>query len=88
MNRNGLQKFLNEEKQWLEKKISELPNGYISEKRINKSLYYYLQHREGKTVNSTYIPKEQVNTIRRKIKARKTFEKQLKLVNKEIAAIS
>ena len=84
---NRLLNTLNDEKQWLEDRISRLPNGYISVKTINNTTYYYLQHREGKQILSSYVPREQIKSVRRRIKARKSFEKQLKLVNAEIAAI-
>ena len=84
---NRLLETLIEEKQWLEDRISHLPNGYISVKNINGAPYYYLQHREGNKILSDYVPREQLKSVRRRIVSRKLFEKQLKAVNAEIDAI-
>lgn len=84
---NRLLETLNEEKQWLEDRISHLPNGYISEKHINGTSYYYLQHREGNKIISEYVPTPNLKSVRRRIQSRKFFQMQLKLVNAEIDAI-
>ena len=84
---NRLLETLNDEKQWLEDRISKLPNGYISVKHISGLTYYYLQHREGDHILSEYVPTGHINSVRRRIALRKFCEKQLKAVNDEIAAI-
>lgn len=87
MKKQNTMDILLEEEQWLEDKIAKLPLGYISEKHINGGTYHYLQRRVGNKIISIYIPNEQLNTMARKIKSRKCFERQLKSVKKEIAAI-
>jgi len=62
----------------IEREISMLPKGSISQKIINEKEYYY--HRvsqSGKRVE-TYIPFEKVSELKEKIEKRKMLEKELK----------
>ena len=62
----------------LDGKINALPKGYIQSKRIRGQLYYYLQFREGSKVKTQYIPKDDLQEMRQKIKERKELERRLK----------
>jgi hypothetical protein len=62
----------------MEIEISELPKGYISEKRINRCIYYYLQFRENGKVKSIYLKSEEIDQYRRLISYRNELTAKLK----------
>ncbi len=62
----------------IEMEISELPKGYISEKKIKGKIYYYLQCRENKKLKTSYVKKEDVDAFRTLIAHRKDLEIELK----------
>jgi len=62
----------------LEELISDLPQGYISEKSINGHLRYYHQWREDGKLKSKYIRKPDLELMREQISKRKLLENELK----------
>lgn len=62
----------------VEKRISELPPGYISRKNIKGKTQYYLQWRENGRIKSKYIRAEDVDNVREQISERKSLELRLK----------
>lgn len=62
----------------VEQEITELPKGYISEKKINGRNYCYLQFREDGKVKSVYIKKDDVDAYRNLIARRNELMLKLK----------
>ena len=62
----------------MEAELATLPRGSVRVRRIRGREYYYLNHREGKTVASDYIPASKVDSVRAKIARRKELETALK----------
>jgi len=62
----------------IEIEIEQLPKGYISEKRINQILYYYLQFRENGKVKSVYLKSDEVESYRKLIARRNELIQNLK----------
>ena len=62
--------------------LEELPNEYISTKKINGRNYHYLQKREGSKVTSKYIPTNEVEDWAIRIKRRRQLEDQLKEIER------
>lgn len=62
----------------IEKRISELPKGYISKKNNRSKPQYYLQWKENGKTKSKYISADDVDTIRKQIEERKQLQKKLK----------
>ena len=69
---------LNRAIEMIEIEIEQLPKGYISEKRINQRLYYYLQFREKGKVKSVYLKRDEVDAYRNLIARRKDLLSKLK----------
>lgn len=61
----------------IEQKLSVLPRGYISKKMIGGKQYFYLQTRNGDTVESKYIKADEVEDITQKLSLRKKYEAEL-----------
>lgn len=61
----------------IEQKLSVLPKGYISKKKIGGKQYLYLQTRNGDTVESKYIKAEEVEEITKQLSLRKEYEAEL-----------
>lgn len=64
--------------QELEKKIAELPVGYISKKTINGKIQYYHQWTEGGKNRSQYLRDGEMEPLREQIEQRKSLQAQLK----------
>lgn len=64
--------------QLLEKRIKELPAGYISKKSIHGKTRYYLQWRENGKMRSKYIRDEELANIQEQIEERKRLQIRLK----------
>ena len=62
---------------FLENELEKLPQGYISKKTINYSVYFYLQSRNGRKIESRYLHKDEVANIEADIKKRKVYESEL-----------
>lgn len=71
----------------VQKEYLMLPNGYISQKKINGSIYYYLQFREGNKIVSRYIKSANVEDIRELISRRKILKESLKNIDIEMKKI-
>lgn len=69
---------MNDEIERLQREISQLPNGYISNKTINGKIRHYLQWTENGKVKSKYIPDAEYDSIVAGIARRKSLQKQLK----------
>ena len=64
--------------QELERKIAELPVGYISKKTINGKIQYYHQWTEGGKKRSQYLRDGEMEPLREQIEQRKSLQAQLK----------
>ena len=78
--KNRIKDLINDE-------IAELPQGYVSVKKIKGNEYNYLQKREGKKIVSKYIKADNVEEIRELINRRKELLSSLKEIEKEIKEI-
>jgi hypothetical protein len=76
----------------LEKSVSELPKGAISErkKRYKNKVYsyYYLKYREGEKVISKHVPDREVQEILKKLALRKKYEKEMQSYKKKISYLN
>ena len=72
----------------IENNIAALPRGYISVKHISGHVYNYRQWREGDKIISEYVPEAFLNSVKRKIAARKEQEELLKAVKKDIRSVT
>jgi hypothetical protein len=76
----------------LEKSVSELPKGSISERKKhykNKVYsYYYLKYREGEKVISKHVSNRDVQEILKKLALRKKYEKEMQSYKKKIAYLN
>ena len=76
----------------LEKSVSGLPKGAMSERKkryMNKVYsYYYLKYREGKKVISKHVPNREVQEILKKLALRKKYEKEMQSYEKKIAYLN
>ena len=71
----------------LEKRIAELPVGYISKKNINEKIRYYLQWREDGKMKSKYIREDELAVLQEQIEERKKLQAQLKEMKAQYPAI-
>ena len=62
----------------MEKRIAELPRGYISRKNIQGKTRFYLQWREEGKMKSKYLREDQLEQIEERIEERKRLETHLK----------
>ena len=73
----------------LERSVSALPKGAISERKKhykNKVYsYYYLKYREGEKVISKHVPNREVQEILKKLALRKKTEREMRSYEKKIA---
>ncbi len=76
----------------LEKSVSKLPKGVISErkKRYKDKVYsyYYLKYREGEKVIGKHIPNKEMQEILEKLAMRKKYEKEMQSYEKKIAYLN
>ena len=61
----------------LEKKLSELPVGYVTTKVINKKTYFYQQWKENGKTKNRCISEEEANELRPLVERRRTLQKKL-----------
>ena len=66
------------------KERDELPKGYLSSKLINGKAYYYLQHRCGKKVVSSYIKMGDTNQYKNQIARRKQLDASIKEIDQNM----
>lgn len=71
----------------MEKELSQLPQGYISKKFINKKIYFYIQKRKGSKIISEYVSPKNLPILERDIIKRKQLEISLKELNLNIKKI-
>ncbi len=62
----------------IEKRIAELPKGYISQKNNRNKPQYYLQWKENGKTKSKYISAGDVDTVRKQIEERRQLQEKLK----------
>ena len=62
----------------LTSRIKELPKGYISEKTIGGTVYYYHQWSEGGSKQSRYIKADEVEPLAKRIAERKELQAQIR----------
>lgn len=76
----------------LERSVSTLPKGAISERKKhykNKVYsYYYLKYREGEKVISKHVPNREVQEILKKLALRKKTEREMRSYEKKIAYLN
>lgn len=72
-------------KRELKNNISRLPRGVIKERRVKDKTYYYLAYRENRKVINKYIGDNllKAKKLSKLVEERKTFENQLKLLQKD-----
>lgn len=63
--------------------LAGLPKGTISEKTVNRNIYYYLKYRDGKKVVSKYISKKDIKALRQQIEKRRHVEVMIKSLQEE-----
>ena len=66
----------------IQKRIAELPVGYISQKNIKGTTRYYRQWRENGKLKSKYIRADELEAVRTQIEERKALEEKLKELRK------
>lgn len=71
----------------MEKRIAELPAGYISKKNINGKERYYLQWRENGKVQSQYIKDTELDVVQEQVEERKRLQAQLKELQQTLPAM-
>ena len=71
----------------MEKRIAELPAGYISKKNINGKERYYLQWRENGKVQSKYIKDTELDVVQEQVEERKRLQAQLKELQQTLPAM-
>ncbi|MDY0257292.1 hypothetical protein [Gudongella oleilytica] len=74
-------------RQAMQKELEELPQGYISKKKIKGNVYFYLQWRSGSKVLSKYVHPENLVEIEQKIKRRKELLKSINEIDKSLVKI-
>ena len=68
-----------------QEELEKLPKGTISEKKAGQSAYFYLKYRDGKKVISQYIPKKDVEDIRKQVERRRHNETMIRSLQEERA---
>ena len=92
---NVLKGILSESKEYyietkakIEKKLADLPQGSIKERKIAGKIYYYLQHRCGKKVLHKYLGKVKPESLLKQLSERKVLKAELKKVNEALRMLS
>ena len=66
----------------IERRLAELPRGYISRKVINGKERFYRQWREGSKLKSKYIKSDELEFVQAQIEERKHLEQELREMSK------
>ena len=66
-----------------QEELEKLSKGTISEKKAGKSTYFYLKYRDGKKVISRYIPRKDVEDIRKQVEKRRHIETIIRSLQEE-----
>ena len=72
---------------YMEKRIAELPAGYISKKNINGKERYYLQWRENGKLQSKYIKDTELDVVQEQVEERKRLQARLKELQQTLPAM-
>jgi len=72
----------------IKEELAGLPKGYISEKKIGNSTYYYLQKRESDKIVSKHIKKDELEPYKTLIQHRKNLEQKTKQMRAEQKKLS
>jgi hypothetical protein len=70
-----------------QKHLSDLPDGYISEKKISGKSYSYLQKRVNGKMQSRYLSAEEVSVVRQALSLRNQLQEDLDSLSKRIEAL-
>lgn len=68
-----------------QEELEKLPKGTLSEKKAGQSTYFYLKYRDGKKVISQYIPKKDVEDVRKQVEKRRHIETMIRSLQEEHA---
>lgn len=68
-----------------QEELEKLPKGTLSEKKAGQSTYFYLKYRDGKKVISQYIPKKDVDDVRKQVEKRRHIETMIRSLQEESA---
>ena len=68
-----------------QEELEKLPKGTLSEKKAGQSTYFYLKYRNGKKVISRYIPKKDVEDVRKQVEKRRHIETMIRSLQEERA---
>ena len=68
-----------------QEELEKLPKGTNSETKAGQSNYFYLKYRDGKKVISQYIPKKDVEDIRKQVERRRHIETMIRSLQEERA---
>lgn len=66
-----------------QEELEKLPKGTIFARKVRQSTYFYLKYRDGKKVISRYIPKKDVEEIRKKVEKRRHIETMIRSLQEE-----
>ena len=72
----------------LEEQIALLPRGSVGKKTVNGKEYFYQRWTENKKRKEKYVPADEVETLKSEIEKRKTLEKELKELRRQVPAVS
>ena len=76
-----------ERKAELEKALSKLPQGYISNKSINGKTYQYLQSRVAGKMTGEYLKKDKAGAVAEQLRLRKQYEAELPGLNTRLGEL-
>lgn len=65
-------------------RLSFLSKGTLTEKHEGERIYYYLKYRDGKKIISRYIPSNEVEDVKAKVKERQHIEKMVQSLKEEL----
>ena len=68
-----------------QEELEKLPKGTLSEKKAGQSTYFYLKYRDGKKVISQFIPKKDVDDVRKQVEKRRHIETMIRSLQEERA---
>ena len=71
----------------IEEELQDLPRGYLRERKVRGSTYFYLQRREGKRVISEYVSRDEAPRMREKLERRKALVEAIKIQEKNVRQI-
>lgn len=66
-----------------QRELEELPRGYVSRKEIKGHDYYYLQHREGRSVKSQLIKQGALEPLLEALRRKQLLKQELREIERE-----